>query len=598
MKIRYCDGGRLRRTLLAATEHLASFREELDRINVFPVPDGDTGTNLTLTMRSVADALRPLRSRSAGEVAAVAADACVLGARGNSGMLVAHYLAGFSRAVGDRARIGIAEVAEALGAGAESLERALEEPVEGTIVTVTRETARVASEHVPGFGDLVPWLREVREAARRELAATRQALPALRDAGVVDAGARGFVELLDGVLLFVEGRPLGSDRDGSAAAPVQMPAVSEGEEGRYCTQLAYRGTELPGSDVMRGRLRELGTSVIVLRSGDLVKVHLHADDPATVEDRLSDLGEPVSRRIEDTWSVPVGRTVAVVTDSSADLPEQWLADHGVEVVPLQVIVGERTFRDREEIGPEEVVELLRRRDGPRPTTSQAAPGAFVRGYRRALERGGADQLLGIFLSGAVSGTLGSARAAAERIDLSPEDRRVMDSRTGSLGLGMLVVRAVELLDGGASLGEAAAEVERIRDRSSLFFAVEDLEGLRRSGRVSRGRAWLGNLFGFTPVLTLDRQGRVIPHARVRGREAARERVMHDLERALAGARRYRVGVVHAGVPEFAAEVEAEIRGRWQPVDLRVRPLTAVIAAHLGPGAWGVCYQIEDRPDEE
>lgn len=593
VKIAYCDGRRLRRVLLAAAEHLATHRSELDRINVFPVADGDTGTNLSLTMRSVADALRPLETDSAGEVASVAAEACVLGARGNSGMLVAHYLLGFSRSIGDRERLETAELAGALESAAAALEEALEQPVEGTILTVARQAALTARETAREVTDLDPWLRRVRESAREALLRTRETLPILREAGVVDAGAKGFVALLEGVLRCIDGRPPGEGVGTEGPLGMERPPDRGEGEGRYCTQLTYRGEGLYSSEALRERVRPHGTSVIVVRTGDLAKIHVHADDPAAVEASLAELGTPVQRRVEDTRApVEAGRTVAVVTDSSADLPSAWAREHGVEVVPLQIVVGDRTYRDGEELGPTELLELLRDPETPRPTTSQATPGAFLEAYRRALD-GGARQLLGVFLSGAVSGTLGSARAAAERLELADRDRRIVDSRTGSLGLGMRVVRAVELLEQGASLEEAAEEVERLRDRSNLFFAVEDLEGLRRSGRVSRSKAWLGDLLGLLPVLTLDDGGRVVPHARVRGRAAARDRILAETEAALEGRERYRVGVVHAGIPAFARELAEEIRERWRPVEVHVAPLTAVITAHLGRGAWGVCYQIED-----
>ncbi|MFW6175952.1 MAG: DegV family protein, partial [Acidobacteriota bacterium] len=227
---------------------------------------------------------------------------------------------------------------------------------------------------------------------------------------------------------------------------------------------------------------------------------------------------------------------------------------------------------------------------PVPTTSQAPPGAFAEAYRRCFEAG-SEEVLGIFLSGAVSGTLGSARTAAGRIE---GDRvRVVDSRSGSLGLGMQVIRAVELLDEGRSAEAVAREIERIREQANVYFTVKDLEGLLRSGRVSRGRAWLADLLDLRPVLKLDGEGHVVPHARVRGEAGAREAMMTAVDEALEGSSRYRLGVVHAGVPELARSVADEVRRRWAPVQLSCRPLTPVIAAHLGAGAWGLCYQIED-----
>jgi len=143
------------------------------------------------------------------------------------------------------------------------------------------------------------------------------------------------------------------------------------------------------------------------------------------------------------------------------------------------------------------------------------------------------------------------------------------------------------------MDDVIEELERIRDRSNLFFTVENLDALRRSGRVSRSRAWLGNLLGLKPILTLDREGNIVPKGRVRNREGARERMLEETDRALEDVGRCRIGVVHAGIPGFAAELAEEVRERYRPEDVFVQPLTAVLTAHLGPGAWGLCYQAED-----
>lgn len=588
VKIAYCDGPRLRRAILAASDYVSAHRAELNRINIFPVPDGDTGTNLALTMRSVAEAVRPVESESVAEVAGVAAEASVMGARGNSGMLVAHFLSGFSRGLGDRFRAGTSEIAAALEAAAGAVHDALERPVEGTILTVVRETAEAARRKAEVRHDLYDWLREVRAAAYRSLQRTRATLPALREAGVVDAGAKGFVNLLEGTLRYIEGRPVGRSEAGKAAEP--GPSAGGGEdEGRWCTQIAVRAEGLPEERELRKRLAGLGTSLLVVRAGDLAKVHVHADDPEAVEERVAGWGKVVSRRVEDTRQPVLERTVGVVTDSSADLPRDWALEHGVEIVPLQLIVGEDTYRDGEEVGPAELLEILRDPDAPVPTTSQAPPQAFLDAYRRTLDRG-AEGVLGVFLSAALSGTFGSASAAARSLEEGPVE--LVDSRSGSLGVGLLVVRAVELLESGRELEEVVEELERVRSRSSLFFTVEDLDGLLRSGRVSRSRAWLGNLLGLKPILTLDDEGNVVPMDRVRSREAARDRMLEAADAALEGAERCRLGVVHAGLPDFAAGLAEEVRRRYRPEDVFVQPLTAVLAAHLGPGAWGLCYQVE------
>jgi DegV family protein with EDD domain len=600
VRIAYLDGHRLRRGFLAGAAHVGRQRSELDRINVFPVPDGDTGTNLTLTLRSISDALREVRSDSVSEVAGVAAEAGVLGARGNSGMLFAHFIMGFAGSLGRRLRAGSAEIAHALSEAAMSLHGVLEDPREGTIISVARDLATEARRRAHERRDLYPWLRDMQAAAQYSLGRTMDLLPVLREAGVVDAGAKGFVSFFEGVLHYIEGHAPGDivaeaplERTHGADRPSLYVARESGagsHEGRYCTQIAVRGPGIPDTSAVRAALVGLGTSTIVLRAGAVAKVHIHADEPRTVRDVLAGFGEIVSDRVEDTLLVGAGRKIAVVTDSSADLPHDWTERHGVTVVPLQVIVGDRAYRDGVDLDSDGLREILSTPGAPTPKTSQPAPAEFVERYQRAID-GGAEALLGIFVSGSLSGTYSSAAAAMRSLDGVPG--QVIDSHSGSLGVGLLVARAVELLDDGRSLEEVAEELRATRDRSNIFLTVRTFEYLLRSGRVGRTKAWLGGLLDLKPILTLDDRGRVVKADTARHEEGVMERMLELLATRLDGAARYRLGVAHFAAPEIAARLVHEFEKRFEPVEILCGPTTASLAVHTGPGAWAVAYQIEE-----
>ena len=206
MQIGYIDGPRLRRALTAGCHWAQLQRGELNRINVFPVPDGDTGTNLYLTVQAIADHLEHSTERSVGVVAQEVARAAVLGARGNCGMMLSHFLLGFARSIEGKTRIGASDFGGALEAGVQNLSEALEAPVEGTILTVMRDTARaVSGAHIE---DIAPLTEHMLDRARDSLERTPELLPVLSAAGVVDAGAKGFVSLLEGVVMFLRGDPL------------------------------------------------------------------------------------------------------------------------------------------------------------------------------------------------------------------------------------------------------------------------------------------------------------------------------------------------------------------------------------------------------
>jgi len=594
--IAYLDGRRFRRLLIAGVHNVERHRAELDRINVFPVPDGDTGTNLALSLRSIAAAVRPLDSRSLREVVRSAADASVLGARGNSGMLFSHLLLGFAEAIGDRHRAAAAEVARAFRVAADRLRGVLEDPREGTILTVASDMAD-ASDAV-SRDDLVRWLRDVQSAARDSLARTQELLPVLTEAGVVDAGARGLVEFFEGVLQLVEGRlsadelAVASMRE-DAGAPSLYAAREAGfgaDEGRYCTQVAIRGN-IPPTAELRSALSGLGTSTLVVRSGGVAKVHIHADRPDDVVEVLRRFGDIASKRVEDTMLAGTARHhTAVLTDSAADLPRAWVERHGVTVVPLQVIVGDSVYRDGVDLQSDELLDLMLDPANPVPKTSQPAPAAFRAACRRAVDHG-AEELLGVFVSGAVSGTFASATAVLREFEEVPAT--AVDSRSGSLGVGLLVIRAIELLERGLSLPDVVAELRRVRDQSNVFFTVDTMEHLLRSGRIGRTRAWLGGMLDVKPILTLTADGRIEPIDRARGREAVVERVLALVDERVGRSREIRFGVAHFGAPDTADEIARLLRSRYPAREVLVGPAAAALGVHTGPGAWALAYQIED-----
>ncbi len=607
MRIGYIDGPRLRRALIAGCEYAQTARAELNRINVFPVPDGDTGTNLALTVRSIMQKLHDLNAGSAAEVAAVAAEAGVLGARGNCGMILSHYLLGLAESMGQRARLSAVEFARALRGAVEHLTRALERPVEGTMLTVMRDVADGAEEETTREqNDFAELIESMLARARESLARTPELLPALKRAGVVDAGAKGFVALLEGVGRLIRGEPTTADPDGAAgprdtAAPLAAGAVDfpgPAERYRFCTEVLVRGRSLPTEETVRAGLRELGDSLIVIRSGEVLKVHVHTDEPERVFAWLRATGEVVTHKAEDMSAqhAAVGRSsaahvglarrpVGVLTDSACDLPDEVIRAHGIQVVPLMLLFEEEVLRDRVEISSAEFEQRLVA--GAHPTTSQPPPAEFVEGIRRAAED--AESIIAVLLGSTLSGTFASAEVAAKRLEGASV--HMVDSLGASLLQGLLVLKAAELAERAMPPAEIVAELRRIRARSGILFTVESFERLIASGRLGRGAAWLGTMLGVRPILSLTQTGTVEVAARARI-AAIQPRMLDLLRGRVPPGSAVRFGVIHVANARVVPEVSAALRATFGDVEILSSPATPVIATHIGPGAWGVAYIVE------
>jgi len=599
--IGYLDGRRLRRSLLAAAAWVVAGRDELNRINVYPVPDGDTGTNFSHTVRSIADALHRLGDAPLPEVTRTAAEASVRGARGNSGMMLSHFLLGFSEGIGQRVHVRSHELAAAMRRGFERLQEALEKPVEGTILSVAREAAKGAEQTASEQTDILPMIRNTLARADEALRRTPDQLPVLKEAGVVDAGGKGFVRMLEGVVRLIEKGMHATEvplETGGALAPAALVAVSAEQDYRYCTEALVRGDRLPSSAEARAALSRLGGSLLAIRTADLLRVHLHTDDAEAVFRIAETWGEVVTRKADDMREqhrllTTAARRVAIVCDSACDLPDTVLDRYGIALVPLQVLFGDEVFLDRIELEPAEFYRRLRGH-GPAPTTSQPSSAQFSAAFEHA--RADAEGVVAVLLSSALSGTYASAEAA--RRAFAPGGVHLVDSRSASFGIGLLALRGAELADAGWDAPAIARELERVREHSGMFLTVDTLEYLLRSGRVSRVQSWLGGLLDMKPILSLDREGKVIAAARVRGQAALLDRVCRLLDQALPPARqRLRIGVAHADAPELAERVRRALVERYHPLEVLVSPATGVLAAHVGPGAWGVFYQVEDGASE-
>ncbi len=276
-------------------------------------------------------------------------------------------------------------------------------------------------------------------------------------------------------------------------------------------------------------------------------------------------------------------TIAIVTDSTSDLNPQLCAQHGIFSVPLYVLFDGKMHKDGIEITPPELFAGLRA-GKKTPSTSQPSPAEFADVYTKALES--ADQVLSVHISGQLSGTVGSARLAAQDFG---ERVTVMDTGSVSLGLGMRVLRAAELARAGKTVPEILAELERVGREADIRFTVDTLDFLKINGRIGGAQALLGGLLNIKPILVV-KKGRVESGGRVRGHKKAVQDLVDYTRKYVethGGARVAFLSTV--GGEDYVKEVRAGVKG-LEFTDLGDHGIGAVVATHAGPGAMGVTLE--------
>ncbi|MBI2305359.1 MAG: DAK2 domain-containing protein [Chloroflexi bacterium] len=283
------DGSHLRRMFAAATRCLERNVEAINAINVFPVPDGDTGTNMLLTMRSALREAESCSEEGASPVARALAQGALMGARGNSGVILSQILSGLARSMDGKVGWDGRDLARGLGEGTSAAYKALIQPVEGTILTVIRDTARAVQDAVnQGEGDAVALMEVATATAKEAVARTPSLLPLLKEAGVVDAGGQGLYLLLDGARRYLKGDD--TEPEPEEKIPLRPPILHPEENPfGYCTEFIVQGQALNREEISQ-RLTAMGQSLLVAGDGNVVRIHIHTLDPGAVLSHALSLG--------------------------------------------------------------------------------------------------------------------------------------------------------------------------------------------------------------------------------------------------------------------------------------------------------------------
>lgn len=281
---------------------------------------------------------------------------------------------------------------------------------------------------------------------------------------------------------------------------------------------------------------------------------------------------------------------AIVMDSTGYLTQDILNQYHIHVVPLNVTVGDETFPETK-LNNGVLFAKLKNITGF-STTSQPSVGAFLEVYE-ALFASGAEEIVSIHISKALSGTVLSAQMARDLA--SNKNIQIFDSGTAALSFGLLAWAAAEWAEAGFSAAEIVGKLSVLRKKTELYFIVETLENLRRGGRIGGGAALIGTLLQIKPILYVNGHGEIDVFDKVRSRVRAWERVRLELKQRLETGNAYRICVIHVEAPETAENIARELREAYPNQDIRCFEAGPVIATHVGPGAFGLAFHPWSGP---
>lgn len=580
----------LRRALVAGMRQVVGRRDHLNRINVFPVPDGDTGSNLAFTLTTVLNGSLSRRATSVGALLHDVAEDAIDGARGNSGAILAQFLCGVSAMAGDAIRLDAGSMALAVQAGARQARGALAQPREGTILSVIQAFSDALQ--IPD-GDLANWFGQALVQARKALADTPKQLAVLRQAGVVDAGAQGFVDLLEGIQAFIVARSSAPLEHANAEIADTFAGDHWHEDADpsrpWCSECLIAAGRLD-STAIKAALEALGADSVVVAGGtQRVRLHAHVADPGALFDLAGRFGTVSARKAENMRAqhraAQRQSAVTIVTDSASDLPNEVLEHLPLDTVPVRVGFGDEDFLDRISISNAEFYRRLREGD-VLPQTSQPPPGDFRRQFELSLSH--AKQVIYVGLSRQLSGTLQSGETAAERVG---EGRvTVIDSGQVSCGQALLAIAAAECAAAGGEVESVRQHLAQLMPRTFTFAAARDIQHAVRGGRIPRWVLPVARRLGLTAIARVKPSGKLSVASALFGHRRVPERFAHYLVRRLPDAPRWRVMVGHCDAPEEAGKLLDALRALL-PIERDWLVETGpAIGAHAGPGTLVVGVQ--------
>jgi DegV family protein with EDD domain len=280
--------------------------------------------------------------------------------------------------------------------------------------------------------------------------------------------------------------------------------------------------------------------------------------------------------------------IALVTDSTAFLPAELVKKHNITVTPLIVIWEEKNFHDGIDIQPADFYTRLKT-EKKMPSTSQVSVGTMHTTFQNLVDQG--FDILGIFLSSKLSGTIQSAMQAKEMMGAAGEKVSIVDSFATSMNMGFIILAAARALESGANLSDCLAVVEKTRQNSGIFFAVDTLEFLHRGGRIGGAQRFIGSALNLKPILAL-KDGKVEGIERIRTKSKAHDRLIELVAEKVNGKSNIRLATVHANAQEDAEALLGRAAKQFNPVEALCTDVSPVIGTHTGPGTVGLAYSFE------
>jgi len=556
----------LKNIMIAAAKKIVLHQEEINKINVWPVADKDTGYNLAATLLGIEGVIGQREYSSIFELTRDIKEGAMTNARGNAGMIYTGYLIRVLDQIKNLDSINSLQLALAMKKGIKAAYRAILNPVEGTILDVISASGQKAYEAVKikKERNIIKILEEAYKVSELALKETKEKLEALKEADVVDAGALGFVKILEAWIESLRGVTPPPEAKPPSSPFYEKKKAEEKPEYQY--DLVFRIKKRPGLEKLKERLPLIGGSIDILEAEEEVKFHIHTNFPEKVRKKIRDF-EILEWKVEDMAEqirkITERKPLGLVVGQTAGLPKEFLEKYQIEEIPFKTSVP--SFDD------------------------------FLSAYKKALEK--FEKILVITLSSKLSGSYSAARIARSMLK-KPEKPNifVFDSFTGEVGEGLVSIRAQELISQGKKIEEILNELKKLCPKVILLACLEDFRYVAHGGRFKLPKILIKPIFliqklGIRPLITL-KNGKVKFLGIRFGRDMAK--VLAKEIKRLQGSKEIRVAIAQTDNKKAAENLKRELERKPKVKILFISSVSPVVGIHTGPGTLIVGFYPVDN----
>jgi len=583
-------------SFLAGAHKLFDHQGYINKINVFPVPDADTGTNLASTFRSIIESSKPTSNLK--ETADSMADAALQGARGNSGIIFAQFLLGFSSEMKSNEKMDVEQFSSAIQKAVGYTYEAINEPVDGTMISVIREWAEYVHTIKDKVDDFKNLFTESIQKAKQSLAETKEKLEVLKKANVVDAGAKGFVVFLEGIVEFFkkgEIKKMVQQREEVLTADIgDIP--HDKITFRYCTEAMLSGENLNRS-LLKTMLKSHGDSIVVAGSTKKMRIHVHSDKPAALFKDLATHGNIEYQKVEDMvqqdqivhnrkWKI------ALVTDSTADMPQSLMEHYQIHLIPINIEIDGNQYLDKITITPNEFYQkLVSSKNQPR--TSQPTKMEFTNKYNYLSTH--YDSIIAVHLSKELSGTYQNSIAAAKSVGGETGKKiTVIDAKTVSGALGLLVLKFAKAIESGMTHGQIVKASEGWIDNTRILVSIKSLKYFLRGGRISKTRGFIARLLNIKPIISIDKHGKSVLFEKSFSRKGSIKKVLRLVREVSQNSQIWEYSVIYSNLEEkaFAEWYGKQLTDIVGKEPVFIDSISPVVGANAGIGTVAVSFIVD------